>query len=60
MKLFLMKLSSKIISNLKIVKTVSGGSVANSIVGLSQLEYSVGLLVKNPELITLEQNMKMG
>ena len=28
---------NKLLSNLKIEKTVSGGSVANSIVGLSQL-----------------------
>ena len=32
--------------NLKIEKTVSGGSVANSIVGLSQLENKVGFIGK--------------
>ena len=36
----------KLLSNLKIEKTVSGGSAANSIVGLSQLGNKVGLLVK--------------
>ena len=34
------------ISNLKIEKTISGGSVANSIVGLSQLENKVGFIGK--------------
>ena len=36
----------KILANLKIEKTVSGGSVANSIVGLSQLENDVGFIGK--------------
>jgi len=36
----------KLLSNLKIEKTVSGGSVANSIVGLSQLENKVGFIGK--------------
>ena len=36
----------KLISNLKIEKTVSGGSVANSIVGLSQLQNNVGFIGK--------------
>ena len=35
-----------LLSNLKIEKTVSGGSVANSIVGLSQLGNSVGFIGK--------------
>jgi len=35
-----------LLSNLKIEKTVSGGSVANSIVGLSQLENEVGFIGK--------------
>ena len=36
----------KLLSNLKIEETVSGGSVANSIVGLSQLGDSVGFIGK--------------
>jgi sugar/nucleoside kinase (ribokinase family) len=36
----------KLLSNLKIEKTVSGGSVANSIVGLSQLRDKVGFIGK--------------
>ena len=36
----------KLLSNLKIEKTVSGGSVANSIVGLSQLKNNVGFIGK--------------
>ena len=36
----------KVLSNLKIEKTVSGGSVANSIVGLSQLGNNVGFIGK--------------
>ena len=36
----------KMISNLKIEKTISGGSVANSIVGLSQLKNKVGFIGK--------------
>ena len=34
------------LSNLNIVKTISGGSVANSIVGLSQLGNKVGFIGK--------------
>ena len=42
----------KLLSNLKIEETVSGGSVANSIVGLSQLGNDVGFIgkVSNDEL----------
>ena len=36
----------KLLGNLKIEETVSGGSVANSIVGLSQLNNKVGLIGK--------------
>ena len=36
----------KILTNLKIEKTISGGSVANSIVGLSQLGNKVGFIGK--------------
>ena len=36
----------KLLSNLKIEETVSGGSVANSIVGLSQLGSKVGFIGK--------------
>ena len=36
----------KLLTNLKIEKTVSGGSVANSIVGLSQLDNKVGFIGK--------------
>ena len=36
----------KLLTNLKIEKTVSGGSVANSIVGLSQLGNEVGFIGK--------------
>ncbi len=36
----------KILSNLKVEKTISGGSVANSIVGLSQLGNDVGFIGK--------------
>ncbi len=36
----------KLLSNLKILETVSGGSVANSIVGLSQLGNKVGFIGK--------------
>ncbi len=39
----------KIISSLKIEETISGGSVANSIVGLSQLGNNVGFLGKISE-----------
>ena len=37
---------SNLLSNLKIEKTISGGSVANSIVGLSQLGDKVGFIGK--------------
>ena len=42
----------KLLKNLKIEKTISGGSVANSIVGLSQLGNNVGFIgkVNNDEL----------
>ena len=47
MKLFFDENEFKILlSNLKIEKTVSGGSVANSIVGLSQLGNKVGFIGK--------------
>ena len=36
----------KLLSNLKIEETISGGSVANSIVGLSQLKNKVGFIGK--------------
>ena len=36
----------KLLLNLKIEKTISGGSVANSIVGLSQLGNEVGFIGK--------------
>ena len=39
----------KLLSNLKVNKTVSGGSVANSIVGLSQLGNNVGFIGKISE-----------
>jgi len=47
MKLFFDELEFKnILKNLKIEKTVSGGSVANSIVGISQLGNEVGFIGK--------------
>ena len=47
MKLFFDKKEfQKLMNNLKIEKTVSGGSVANSIVGMSQLEDKVGFIGK--------------
>ena len=36
----------KLLSNLKIEETVSGGSIANSIVGISQLGNKVGFIGK--------------
>lgn len=51
----------KLLSNLKIEKTVSGGSVANSIVGLSQLGDKVGFIgkVNDDELgIKYEEGLK--
>ena len=47
MKLFFDENEFKnLLTNLKIEKTVSGGSVANSIVGLSQLGNNVGFIGK--------------
>ena len=47
MKLFFDEKEFKnLLTNLKIEKTVSGGSVANSIVGLSQLGDNVGFIGK--------------
>ncbi len=53
MKLFFDESEFKnLLTNLKIEKTVSGGSVANSIVGLSQLGNKVGFIGKvSDELI---------
>ena len=46
MKLVNEKEFKSLVSNLKIQETVSGGSVANSIVGLSQLNNQVGFIGK--------------
>ena len=46
MKLVDEKELQKLLTNLKIEETVSGGSVANSIVGLSQLGNNVGFIGK--------------
>ena len=46
MKLIDDKEFKKLLSNLKIEETVSGGSVANSIVGMSQLGNNVGFIGK--------------
>ena len=47
MKLIFDKIEfEKLLSNLKIEKSISGGSVANSIVGLSQLKNKVGFIGK--------------
>ena len=46
MKLIDSKEFKKLLSNLKIEETVSGGSVANSIVGISQLGNKVGFIGK--------------
>ena len=47
MKLFFDEIEfTNLLSNLKIEKTISGGSVANSIVGLSQLGNKVGFIGK--------------
>ena len=46
MKLVDEKEFKKLLTNLKIEETVSGGSVANSIVGLSQLGNKVGFIGK--------------
>ncbi len=51
----------KILSSLKIEETISGGSVANSVVGLSQLGNKVGFLgkINNDELgIEYEKGLK--
>ena len=48
-------------SNLKIEKTISGGSVANSIVGLSQLGNEVGFIgkISNDDLgVKYEEGLK--
>ena len=52
MKLIDEKEFKKLLSSLKIEETISGGSVANSIVGLSQLGNEVGFVgkVSNDEL----------
>ena len=57
MKLVDEKEFKKLLSNLKIEETVAGGSVANSIVGLSQLGDQVGFIgkISDDELV---QNMK--
>jgi fructokinase len=46
MKLVDEKEFKKLISNLKIEKTIAGGSVANTIVGLSQLKNQVSFIGK--------------
>ena len=46
MKLVGEKEFQKLLLNLKIEKTIAGGSVANSIVGLSQLKNDVGFIGK--------------
>ena len=47
MKLFSDEIEFKnLLNNLKIEKSISGGSVANSIVGLSQLKNEVGFIGK--------------
>ena len=46
MKLVDEKEFKKLLSSLKIEETISGGSVANSIVGLSQLGNEVGFIGK--------------
>ena len=51
----------KLLSNLKIEETVSGGSIANSIVGLAQLNNNVGFIgkISNDELVNkYEQGLK--
>ena len=48
-----------LLSHLKIEETVSGGSVANSIVGLSQLGNNVGFIGKINQDDQLVKNMKM-
>ena len=53
-----MRMNLKLLSNLKIEETVSGGSVANSIVGLAQLGDDVGFIgkVSDDELGTKYEN----
>ena len=46
MKLVIENEFKKLLSNLKIEETVSGGSIANSIVGLAQLNNKVGFIGK--------------
>jgi Sugar kinases, ribokinase family len=46
MKLIDEKEFKELLSSLEIVETISGGSVANSIVGLSQLGNNVGFIGK--------------
>ena len=46
MKLVVEKEFKTLTSKLKIIETVSGGSVANSIVGLAQLKNEVGFIGK--------------
>ena len=61
MKLVDEKEFSSLLSSLKISETVAGGSVANSIVGLSQLGNSVGFIgkVSDDELgIKYEEGLK--
>ena len=43
----------KLLSNLKVEETVSGGSVANTIVGLSQLGNEVGFIAVSYTHLTL-------
>ena len=51
----------KLLSNLTIEETVAGGSVANSIVGLSQLGNKVGFIgkISDDDLGRLPRLMKM-
>ena len=49
---------SKLLASLKIEETVSGGSVANSIVGLSQLGNDVGFIGKKYEDGLKKENVK--
>ena len=50
----------KLLSNLKIEDTVSGGSVANSIAGLSQLQNKVGFIgkINNDDLGNKYENFR--
>ena len=52
----------KLLSNLKIEETVSGGSIANSIVGISQLGNKVGFIgkINDDELgVKYEEGLKL-